>query len=61
MKGIYEAPPFWQMLGVISIPTATFDGVFEIPRNLYTFVNTSEGATPEVQQALETPSCPSRA
>ncbi len=40
VKGIYEAPPFWQMLGAVSIPTKTFDATFNDPRNLYTFVNT---------------------
>jgi putative ABC transport system permease protein len=41
------------MLGVISVPTELFDSAFEKPRNLYTFVNTAGGATPEVQQELE--------
>ncbi len=53
VMGIYEAPPFWQMLGVISIPTSTFDSVFENPRNLYTFITTEAGTAPEVQQSLE--------
>jgi ABC-type antimicrobial peptide transport system permease subunit len=53
VKGIYEAPPFWQMLGVVSIPTQTFDSVFENPRNLYTFISTAGGTSPEVQASLE--------
>jgi putative ABC transport system permease protein len=53
VKGIYEAPPFWQMLGVISIPTPTFDEVFENPRNLYTFINTEGGPSAEAKQSLE--------
>ena len=31
MKGIYEAPPFWQMLGVVSIPTSSVRLAFERP------------------------------
>ncbi len=53
VKAVYEAPPFWQMLGAVSIPTATFDAAFRDPRNLYTFVNTEGGASPEAQAALE--------
>ena len=53
VKGIYDAPAFWQMLGAVSIPTKTFDATFNDPRNLYTFVNTPGGASPEVEQQLE--------
>ena len=45
VKGIYDAPAFWQMLGAVSIPTETFDATFNDPRNLYTFVNTPGGAS----------------
>jgi putative ABC transport system permease protein len=53
VRGIYEAPPFWRMLGVISMPTATFDEVFTNPRNLYTFVNVESGPSPDARQSLE--------
>ncbi len=52
VKGIYDAPAFWQMLGAISIPTGTFDSTFNDPRNLYTFVNTDGGASPQAEQEL---------
>ncbi|MDQ3866953.1 MAG: ABC transporter permease, partial [Actinomycetota bacterium] len=39
VKGIYEPPPFFPILGAVSIPKATFDGLYERPRNQYVFVN----------------------
>ena len=53
VKGIYEAPPFFKMLGEVTMPVKTFDSVFESPKNLYTFVNTEGGATPEAEQQLQ--------
>ena len=53
VKGIYDAPAFWQMLGSVSIPVDTFDATFNDPKNLYTFITTPDGAPPETQQALE--------
>ncbi len=52
VEGIYHAPPFWQMLGSVTIPQATFDEAFENPRNLYTFVNVEGGPSPDAQAAL---------
>ena len=43
--GIYAAPPFWQMLGDVTISQASFDESFEAPRNLYTFLNVEGGGT----------------
>ncbi|MCC6221879.1 MAG: FtsX-like permease family protein [Thermoleophilia bacterium] len=45
VKGLYEAPPFWEMLGKVSIPAETFDATFQDPRNLYTLVAMPGGAT----------------
>jgi putative ABC transport system permease protein len=53
VKGIYEAPPFFKMLGAVTIPAATFDSAFSDPLNLYTFVNTAGGQSPAAQQQLE--------
>ena len=53
VQGIYHAPPFWQMLGAVTIPQETFDNAFENPRNLYTFVNVEGGPSPDAQAALE--------
>jgi putative ABC transport system permease protein len=54
VKGIYDAPAFWQMLGNVTISQATFDEQFQDPRNLYTFITMPGGASPQSQQALET-------
>ena len=43
VKGIYDAPAFWQMLGSVSIPVDTFDATFNDPKNLYTFITTPGG------------------
>lgn len=53
VKGIYDAPTFWQMLGAVSIPTGTFDATYTDPRNLYTFVNVADGPTAATQEQLE--------
>ncbi|MFQ5425486.1 MAG: ABC transporter permease, partial [Gaiellales bacterium] len=50
--GIYAAPSFWRMLGDLSIPTALFDASIENPRNLYTFVLSDGGVTPQQTAAL---------
>jgi putative ABC transport system permease protein len=52
VKGLYDAPPFWQMLGDITISQATFDRAFANPRNLYTFIDTQGGATPASEARL---------
>jgi putative ABC transport system permease protein len=54
VRGIYEPPPFYPMLGNVSISKDTFDGIFERPRNLFTFVNVSGDPNPEATKNLET-------
>jgi putative ABC transport system permease protein len=53
VKGIYEPPPFYPMLGNVSISKDTFDGIFERPRNLFTFVNVAGEPSPEATQNLD--------
>jgi putative ABC transport system permease protein len=53
VKGIYEAPPFWEMLGNATISKALFDENFQDPRNLYTFISVPGGANAANDQALE--------
>lgn len=52
VKGLYEAPPFWEMLGKVSIPVEAFDATFQDPRNLYTLVEMPGGATDANEAAL---------
>ena len=39
VKGIYEPPPFYPILGSVSIPQLTYDELYDRPRNQFTFVN----------------------
>ncbi|MDQ3821913.1 MAG: ABC transporter permease [Actinomycetota bacterium] len=39
VKGIYEPPPFYPILGSVSIPQIAYDRLYERPRNQFTFVN----------------------
>jgi putative ABC transport system permease protein len=45
--GIYKPPPFYPLLGNVSIPKATFDTLYERPRNQFTFVNGGDRAALE--------------
>jgi putative ABC transport system permease protein len=53
IRAIYDAPPFWQMLGQVTIPLATFDGAFADSRNLYAFVHVPGGVTADTTRRLE--------
>ena len=39
VKGIYKAPPFYPLLGAVSISLPFFDKLYERPQNLFTFVD----------------------
>jgi putative ABC transport system permease protein len=39
VKGIYSPPPFFPMLGNVSIPQSLFDSIVDRPRNSFVFVN----------------------
>jgi len=52
VKGIYEPPPFYPILGAASIPIDTFDRLYERPRNQYVFVN-APGDPAKTEAALE--------
>jgi putative ABC transport system permease protein len=39
VAGVYKPPPFYPLLGNVSIPKATFDTLYDRPRNQFTFVN----------------------
>ncbi len=51
--GLYEPPPFYPLLGGVSITTQTFDSYFERPRNQFTFVNVPGDPTDATTQSLE--------
>jgi putative ABC transport system permease protein len=53
VKGIYTPPPFYPLLGSVSVSTRTFDSLYERKRNQYTFANFPGGPTEAGRQALE--------
>jgi putative ABC transport system permease protein len=52
VKGIYKAPPFYPLLGEVSISLPFFDKLYERPQNLYTFLNVKGGASDAAQAQL---------
>ncbi len=58
VKATYDPPPFYQLLGSVSISKAKFDELYDRPRNQYTFINVpgepTEANQRPVEQALAT-------
>jgi putative ABC transport system permease protein len=56
VKAIYQPPPFYPILGSVSITKTAFDSLYERPRNQFTFVNVpgdpSEAKTRELETAV---------
>jgi putative ABC transport system permease protein len=55
VRGIYEASPFYPLLGTASISRAAFDELYDRPRNRFTLLNLPgdpEAAKPPVEGAL---------
>ena len=53
VKGVYKAPPFYPLLGEVSISLPFFDKLYERPQNLFTFLDVKGGASDSAQTALE--------
>jgi putative ABC transport system permease protein len=53
VKGVYKAPPFYPLLGEVSIALPFFDRLYERPQNLYTFLDVKGGANDSTQAGLE--------
>ena len=53
VKGVYEPPPFYPILGAVSITKETFDSLYERPRNQFVFVNVAGTPTGATTEALE--------
>jgi len=55
VKGIFEAPPFYPLLGSAAISQPAFDELYDRPRNQFTFVNVQgeprEATTAEIEIA----------
>ena len=53
VKGIFDPPAGGSPFGVVTFSSATFDKVYDSPRNLYTFILMNGGDTEQNTQALE--------
>jgi putative ABC transport system permease protein len=53
VKGIYEPPPFFPLLGNVSISQQLFDSLYERPRNSFVFVNVPGEPTPATTASLD--------
>jgi putative ABC transport system permease protein len=53
VKGIFDPPAGGSPFGVVTFSSATFDKVFDSPRNLYTFILMDGGESDANTQALE--------
>jgi putative ABC transport system permease protein len=53
VKGIYEPPPFFPILGEVSITQSLFDSLYERPQNSFVFVNVNGDPTPATTASLE--------
>jgi putative ABC transport system permease protein len=53
VRGLYEPPPFYPLLGGVSVTTQTFDSYYQRPRNQFTFVNVSSDPSAATTQSLE--------
>jgi putative ABC transport system permease protein len=51
--GLYEPPPFYPLLGGVSVTTETFDSAYDRPRNQFTFVNVPNGPSATTTESLE--------
>jgi len=53
VKGIYKPPPFYPLLGSVSVSQTTFDSLYEHPRNLFTFVDVPGDPSAQTTRNLE--------
>jgi ABC-type antimicrobial peptide transport system permease subunit len=52
VKGIYNPPPFYPLLGSVSIAQSRFDLLYDRPRNQFTFVNVPGDPSESTKTAL---------
>jgi putative ABC transport system permease protein len=53
VKATYEPPPFYPILGAVSISIDTFDSLYDTPRNQFVFANVADGPGDESTAELE--------
>jgi len=53
VKGIYKAPPFYPLLGNVSVLQSRFDQLYDRPKNQFTFVNVKGKPDERIEKGLE--------
>jgi putative ABC transport system permease protein len=53
VAGLYEPPPFYPLLGAVTLTTSAFDEAYERPRNQFTFVNVPGSPSDATTASLE--------
>jgi putative ABC transport system permease protein len=53
VTGIYKPPPFYPLLGSVSIPKERFDTLYDRPRNQFTFINVPGDPDSAKEEPLE--------
>jgi ABC-type antimicrobial peptide transport system permease subunit len=53
VAGIYKAPPFFPLLGSVSVTTSRFDSIYDQPRDAFVFVNVRGDASEPAEKSLE--------
>jgi len=53
VKATYNPPPFYQMLGSVSILESSFDQLYDRPRNQFTFINVRGEPSPATEKPIE--------
>lgn len=54
VRGLYQPPPFYPLLGGVSVTKETFDTYYDRPRNQFTFVNVPGAPTDATTRSIET-------
>jgi putative ABC transport system permease protein len=53
VKGIVDPPPFYPLLGAVTISKSSFDSLFDVERNQFTFLKVDGGATEANKDAVD--------
>ena len=53
VRALYDPPPFYPLLGTVSIAKTTFDQLYDRPRNQFTFANVPGDPTEKTTRVLE--------
>jgi putative ABC transport system permease protein len=53
VKGIVDPPPFYPLLGTVTIPKQTFDRLFDVERNQFTFLKVAGGPSEQAKDSVD--------